>query len=58
MRVGGRKVNDLYFTIDLELDLNLSGRGEGRKEGEERLMTSILLKIWSLTLISEVEVGE
>ena len=57
--VGGRKVNELYFTNkDLELDFNLRGRGDGREEGisekegkvrmgEERLMTSIsLIKIW------------
>ena len=38
MRVEGRKVNDLYFTIKyLKLDLNHRGRGESRKEGGRKV---------------------
>ena len=37
LRVGGRNVNDLYFTIkDLKLDLDLRGKGRGERKGEER----------------------
>ena len=34
---GGRKVNDLYFTIRyLELDINHRGRGKRERKGEEK----------------------